>query len=218
MRISLSFLVLACLLSLAEGRLVFESEEIEFEAKLEDTRSEVVFRFRNEGDEPVKIVGLHSSCGCTVPSLEKRDYAPGESGEIRAMFDFGKRTGLQHKRVRVQTDEVPRGMYQLGFKTTIPVWGSMQPQLGRWTVGATGSGKVFTLEVSHPEKVRVASWSRDLPSFTVDMVEKENGLYEFHVHPKDTAERVTERLEVELSLGEEADAPKRQLVSYCLIR
>lgn len=211
-------LVVACLLPTAQARLVFENTEVEIAADLTDTEAEVVFPFRNGGDEPVKIVGLRSSCGCTVPKLEKRDYAPGESGEIRALFTFGKRTGSQHKRVRVQTNEVPQGMYDLVFKTEIPVWGTVQPQMVRWPAGAPVTSKTVSLRIEHPDKVRVASYTRDLEAFVVDKVEKENGLIEFLIQPTDTASRITKRFEIELALGEGEDAPTRRLVSYCLIR
>jgi len=214
----LSLLVSACVLPLAQARLKFENKQIEIDAGLTDTEAEVVFPFRNDGDESVKILRLSSSCGCTVPHLEKREYAPGESGEIRAVFDFGKRTGTQHKRVTVQTDEVPQGMHTLTFKTEIPVWGTLQPQLVRCPLDASGSSKSITLQIHHPEQVRLKSYTTDLESFLVDKVEKENGVIEIIIHPTDTAGRRTERFEIELALGAGEDAPTRRLVSYCLIR
>jgi hypothetical protein len=40
------------------------------------------FAFTNAGPGAVEITGLHASCGCVKPSLEKRAYAAGESGEV----------------------------------------------------------------------------------------------------------------------------------------
>lgn len=40
------------------------------------------FRFRNRGKTPVHITDLKPSCGCLAPRLAKRDFAPGETGEI----------------------------------------------------------------------------------------------------------------------------------------
>jgi hypothetical protein len=40
------------------------------------------FAFVNAGAQTVEITGLHASCGCVKPLLEKRTYAPGERGEL----------------------------------------------------------------------------------------------------------------------------------------
>jgi hypothetical protein len=41
-----------------------------------------VFGFVNDGPETVAVTGLHPGCGCLVPKLEKRIYAPGERGAL----------------------------------------------------------------------------------------------------------------------------------------
>ena len=40
------------------------------------------FPFRNAGPEPLTITDLQASCGCLTPTLARRTYAPGESGEL----------------------------------------------------------------------------------------------------------------------------------------
>ena len=56
-----------------------------------DKRPET-FAFRNIGDDPVTIMRVTSSCGCTTPRLDKRTYAPSESGAITARFEIGQRS------------------------------------------------------------------------------------------------------------------------------
>lgn len=46
-----------------------------------------IFRFRNTGSEPLKILGFTPSCGCLTPQLEKMDYAPGEQGHFIVKAD-----------------------------------------------------------------------------------------------------------------------------------
>ena len=41
------------------------------------------------GDEMLKITGVKATCGCTVVQLDKRDYAPGESGVIKVTYTAG---------------------------------------------------------------------------------------------------------------------------------
>ena len=51
----------------------------------------------NEGQTAVTNESLKPSCGCTTAELEKKTYAPGEKGEVRARFDIGQRVGVQSK-------------------------------------------------------------------------------------------------------------------------
>ncbi len=45
------------------------------------------FLFANTGSMPLKILGTSPSCGCLVPRLEKRLYAPGEQGLLVVQAD-----------------------------------------------------------------------------------------------------------------------------------
>lgn len=91
--------------SLAYGGLTFETLEVDGgKAAMTDKEFTAKFPFKNDGEETVKILAVNSSCGCTTPTLAKKEYAPGESGEITAKFDFGSRTGHQQKKITVITD------------------------------------------------------------------------------------------------------------------
>jgi hypothetical protein len=65
------------------------------------------FRFTNTGGSNLEIRDIKSSCGCTVPTLSKTVYRPGETGEIQVVFDPKNRSGFQNRRVTVMTN-VPR--------------------------------------------------------------------------------------------------------------
>lgn len=121
--------LLSLLSSSGWGALVFAETRVTHEAGFDDVSFEAVFPFINEGDEPVEILQVHSSCGCTVPSLEKNRYEPGENGEITAVFEFGGRTGLQQKLIQVATDA---GRHQLSLQVEIPVKWSMDRRALVW--------------------------------------------------------------------------------------
>ena|GEM_PF-2703783 len=42
------------------------------------------------GDVMLKITGVKAACGCTVVQLDKREYAPGESGVIKVTYTAGE--------------------------------------------------------------------------------------------------------------------------------
>jgi hypothetical protein len=44
------------------------------------------YKFKNTGDAMLTISNVQSTCSCTVPALEKKDYAPGEEGQIEVTY------------------------------------------------------------------------------------------------------------------------------------
>ncbi len=83
----------------------FEKTEHGFGEITDERPIEMRFPFTNTGMETITIKRMHSYCGCTTPALEKKVYEPGESGEIRVVFDPSGRHGGQVKRIMVYTDD-----------------------------------------------------------------------------------------------------------------
>lgn len=65
-----------------------------------------LFPFTNTGGETLIVRSVKASCGCTTASLDKREYAPGESGEVRIQFD-PPGNGKMLKTVQVVTNTQP---------------------------------------------------------------------------------------------------------------
>ncbi len=57
---------------------------------------EHTFQFTNISDKEITLA-VAASCGCTVPTMEKTTFKPGESGNVTARFDPKNRTGPQTK-------------------------------------------------------------------------------------------------------------------------
>jgi Protein of unknown function (DUF1573) len=91
----------------ALGQLTWENPEQTLQAKSLDKAVVAKYRFTNVGTEPVKVLDVKASCGCTTTALSKTEFAPGESGEIEAKFTFGGRTGEQQKAIAVTTSASP---------------------------------------------------------------------------------------------------------------
>src|SRR5690606_16198435 len=92
----------------ATAQLVFKTDTVKTTAKAGDATVETRFPFTNRGQDVVNITELGSTCGCTVPELKTRRYAPGESGEITTRFTIGNRTGKQTSHITVKTDAGPQ--------------------------------------------------------------------------------------------------------------
>lgn len=86
-------------------RIVFEELKYDF-GKIRD-REPVVhnFTFTSAGGRLLTIDSVKPSCGCTTTELAIKDYLPGESGVIEVSFDPRNRHGLQHKTVKVSSND-----------------------------------------------------------------------------------------------------------------
>lgn len=68
---------------------------------------ERVFKFKNEGKEPLLITNAQGSCGCTVPDWPRDPIMPGQEGTIKIKYDT-RRSGPINKQVTITTNE-PEG-------------------------------------------------------------------------------------------------------------
>ena len=69
------------------GRLVFEETTADFGRLTENEERTRRLSFRNAGGTTLRIVDLKGTCGCTIPQMPKRVWAPGEEGELTVTFD-----------------------------------------------------------------------------------------------------------------------------------
>ena len=79
---------------------------------------DVTFRFKNIGNKPLVISNVTASCGCTIPEIPKKPFAPGETGVIKASFNSSGKQGTQSKQVNVFANLDP-AMTTLSFHVEV---------------------------------------------------------------------------------------------------
>jgi hypothetical protein len=101
--------------------LKLEKSEHDFGVVGPDTSNKCQFKFSNAGKSALKIESVQSTCGCTVPELAKKDYAPGESGAIDVTFRSPSAGGIITKHLYVTSNDpvVPRA--ELAIKATVEI-------------------------------------------------------------------------------------------------
>lgn len=214
----LTFLIgILCAAGSIHAQLRFEELEIEYQASLPDEKSEAVFRFTNEGKEAVEITRVASSCGCTVPQLEKNLYQPGESGEIRAVFTFGSRIGTQRKRITVQSSGAGTQTHELFMVTHIPEWVQVQPRILRWQMDQEATAQAMQVEIPNPDEVVVFP-PEGSAYFDIRLREKHPGHLIYSITPKSVTERVTEFISFRATAGNGDALRTREFGIHCLIR
>ena len=86
------------------------------------------FSFKNVGNTLLKIIKIKSDCGCTVPTLDKKEYSPGEGGVIKVKYHAGLQASLQSKHVYVTTNDPVKPEVTLTLKAKIVDRVSYEPK------------------------------------------------------------------------------------------
>ena len=125
----------------AEGAISYDSSrtkqtqsQISFESLIYDlgevapgSKNNCEFKFTNTGKAVLNIKDIKNTCGCTVPDLEKKQYAPGESGTIKATITLGQTAGVTQKSLYVLTDDKNNPRIKLTIKAKVVQMVEMEP-------------------------------------------------------------------------------------------
>jgi len=218
MKNTVIILLVGLFANMAVAALEFDQTEIVHKAGLMEEKTEAIFRFTNTGDEAVVVSDPSSSCGCTVPKLAKKEYLPGETGEIHAVFTFGSRVGVQRKRITLRTESPTVETYLLTMVTHIPSWVEIEPRVLRWKMSDPNAPRQVQVTISNPEKVQLELPANEFKQFTVEVNESAPGQYIFTVVPKSLSERATEFLRFTAKISDRGTTKTRQFGVHCLIR
>jgi hypothetical protein len=84
------------------------------------------FRFSNTGDAALNITNTKASCGCTVPTLEKTVFAPGEGSQIAVSW-VPKGVGNQSQTVKITSNSVRGGLIVLTVRAVVEPFLKLNP-------------------------------------------------------------------------------------------
>ncbi|HUS74117.1 MAG TPA: DUF1573 domain-containing protein [Sedimentisphaerales bacterium] len=135
----------ACLLAMSMGAQLAKAgtaakagrpaPEITFEKLIHDfgeigagTENTCEFKFTNTGNALLKIGKIKCPCGCTVPTLPKTEYAPGESGTLKIVYRASRSPGSITKSCTVPSNDKKRHTVILSIKTKIVMKVEHQPE------------------------------------------------------------------------------------------
>lgn len=71
----------------AQSNASFSASTVDLGSVLWKKPVRAVFKVRNTGTEPLMITNVETQCGCTSADWTREPIAPGEEGEVSAMFD-----------------------------------------------------------------------------------------------------------------------------------
>ena len=113
---TLSMALVAVAMMAQQPVLTFEKTEHDFGKINEaDGRVTTVFKFKNEGMEPLVLSNVRASCGCTTPKWTREPIEPGQAGEITVTYNPNGRPGRFQKTITV-TSNATEGTKRLYIK------------------------------------------------------------------------------------------------------
>ncbi len=114
---TLSMALVAVAMFAQQPVLTFEKTEHDFGKINEaDGRVTTVFKFKNEGMEPLVLSNVRASCGCTTPKWTREPIEPGQTGEITVTYNPNGRPGRFQKTITVTSNatEATKRLYIKG--------------------------------------------------------------------------------------------------------
>lgn len=91
-------------------------------------RQTATFAFSNVGTGTLIISKVKAICGCTVPELKKKEYAPGESGTITISYSPNSTPGAVKKSMYIQSNDTVTPQFKLTIKAFIEVKVTASPK------------------------------------------------------------------------------------------
>jgi hypothetical protein len=86
---------------------LIDSTEYDFGTIQEGAIVEHEFKFRNDGEYPLILNNISSSCGCTTPEWPKDPIEPKQTSGIKVRFDSKHKAGPQVKTITVYANTEP---------------------------------------------------------------------------------------------------------------
>ena len=86
---------------------LIDSSSYDFGTIKEGQVVEHTFKFRNDGEYPLILNNITSSCGCTTPEWPKEPIGPNATSSISVRFDSKNKSGPQVKTITVYANTEP---------------------------------------------------------------------------------------------------------------
>lgn len=104
---ALSFQSLAQDEAATEETISFDEESYNFGSITQGDKVEHTFTFTNTGTEPIVIENVRASCGCTTPVKPEGPVLPGQTEELKVVFNSAGKMGMQNKAITITSNANP---------------------------------------------------------------------------------------------------------------
>jgi hypothetical protein len=154
----------------AAPRIKFDKVVHDFCEVSPDSINSCVFNFTNVGLSTLEIARTQGTCKCTVPELEKKSYAPGESGQINVRYHAPTYQGPTSQSIFVFTNDPENPKMELTVQAHVQAQVQVVPDMMTLSlVDANNAGAVaVTLKSIDKEPFAVTEIFSEGNVFTVE--------------------------------------------------
>lgn len=182
--------------------LTWQNKLIEVSTTFQQTDATADFVFRNAGARPVTITSVNASCDCTTAELDKKTYAPGESGRLHVMFEIGDYSGLHDAHVLVTTDTPGERPTDLVLRMAIPEYLVVAPSKAIWHIGSEADAKTIVCAAAKDQTVTITDIRSSDPDVTVRLETIEPGRrYALHLQPVATTRHLAAMIQMQAMIA-----------------
>jgi hypothetical protein len=134
----------------AKPKIVFPVSEKNFGKIKQGAEASYEFVFRNDGDAPLTIKNVETSCGCTAALVSDRKVPPGKSGKIKVVFNSLGYAGEVTKYVFVDSDDpaTPRAQLKISAAVDVPPQPRIDLDRYSYDAGLLVEGDAFEASVT----------------------------------------------------------------------
>ena len=104
--------------NVAGPKIVFSEMEHNYGTIEKGSDGNCTFEFTNTGNEPLILVNVRASCGCTTPEWTQKPVMPGKTGSIQVRYNTNNVGGFS-KTVTVQSNAVDNPRIVLRIKGNV---------------------------------------------------------------------------------------------------
>ena len=117
-----------------DPKINFKKDKWDFGSTKEGKSLNYTFEFTNDGDGTLKIGKVQTSCGCAAALITKKNYKPGEKGQIKVTFNTKGYEGDVSKYVYVESNDPKQPNKMLTIAASIAVPPRPKIELNRYSV------------------------------------------------------------------------------------
>ena len=182
-------------------KIEFEKLEHDFGYVGPGTNNLCEFRFTNTGNSALKIGEITNTCGCTPFSLDKKEYAPGESGILKVNYFSEQLRGQTTKQLVIHSNDRAMPKVTLAIKADIKIQVSHEPKtLNLLLKQENANCPQLTLTSIDNEPFSIKSFKSTANCITADFNPSEQAT-KFVLQPKVDMERLEKTLNGRIEIG-----------------
>tara|TARA_R110002073_G_scaffold37866_3_gene109033 strand:+ start:48758 stop:50008 length:1251 start_codon:yes stop_codon:yes gene_type:complete len=157
----------------ANSVLLFKETTVSTGTILDTDPVDVNFEFMNTGGEDLEITLIKPSCGCTVPDMSQKVYAPGEKGVMKVTFDPSGKNGPISRNITIYTNSSAKPVHTIILHSYVNPVVITEPRILAFDLTQKGQGATKDINVyGRFEDFKISrATTQDIDTFGIEIID-----------------------------------------------